>query len=239
MGFDIRTCPLRARSSIELSSEFGSRNPRLGSGPFHLKHHLGISQVMVMAMSGTIQSFVNDPNLSVLISRDELEARVAEIGRRITADYAGTDLHLVGVLKGACIFLSDLMRQIDLPLSIDFIGISSYSGSTKSSGEVKITKDLDMSLAAKHVLVVEDIIDTGLTLNYLLNIFRSRDAASVEVAALLDKPDRHEIHIDARYLGFTIPNHFVVGYGLDVSERYRNLPFIAVPKNPECVISTD
>ncbi|HEY6330498.1 MAG TPA: hypoxanthine phosphoribosyltransferase [Blastocatellia bacterium] len=188
-------------------------------------------------MSGTVESFLNDPNLTVLISRDELQMRVAELARRITADYAGTNLHLVAVLKGACVFLSDLMRHIDLPLSIDFIGISSYGGSTKSSGEVKITKDLDMSLEAKHVLVVEDIIDTGLTLNYLLNIFRSRDAASVEVVALLDKPDRHEIHVDARYLGFTIPNHFVVGYGLDVAERYRNLPFIAVPKNPAYLIS--
>jgi hypoxanthine phosphoribosyltransferase len=190
-----------------------------------------------MITRGTVQPFINDPNLTVLIDRDELQARVAEIGRRITADYAGKNLHLVGVLKGACVFLSDLMRYIDHPLSIDFIGISSYGGSTKSSGEVKITKDLDMSLEAKHVLVVEDIIDTGLTLNYLLNIFRSRDAASVEVAALLDKPDRHEIRIDAKYLGFTIPNHFVVGYGLDVGERYRNLPFIAVPKNPEYLIS--
>jgi len=178
-------------------------------------------------------SFIDDPNLGVLIDAEALRARVAEMGRAIAADYAGRNLHLVGVLKGACLFLSDLMRNIDHPLSIDFIGISSYGGSTKSSGEVKITKDLDMSLEGKHVVVVEDIIDTGLTLNYLLNIFRSRDAASVEVAALLDKPARHEIQIDAKYVGFTIPNHFVVGYGLDVNERYRNLPFIAVPKDPE------
>lgn len=179
------------------------------------------------------RSFINDPNLDVLIGPEALKARIAEIAETITAEYAGKNLHLIGVLKGACVFLADLMRLIDGPLSIDFIGISSYGGSTKSSGEVKITKDLDMSLEARHVLVVEDIIDTGLTLNYLLNIFRSRDAASVEVAALLDKPDRHEIRIDAKYVGFTIPNHFVVGYGLDANERYRNLPFIAVPRNPE------
>jgi|ERR1700733_15028110 hypoxanthine phosphoribosyltransferase len=177
-------------------------------------------------------SFIDDPNLEVLIDAGRLRDRVRGIGRAITRDYEGKDLHLIGVLKGACIFLSDLMRYIDLPLSIDFIGISSYGGSTKSSGEVKITKDLDLSLEGKHVLVVEDIIDTGLTLNYLLNIFRSRETASVEVAALLDKPDRHQLNIDAKYVGFTIPNDFVVGYGLDVNERYRNLPFIAVPKEP-------
>jgi hypoxanthine phosphoribosyltransferase len=181
-------------------------------------------------------SFINDPNLRVLIETEKLQARVREMGEQITRDYAGKNLHLLAVLKGACVFLSDLMRVIDLPLSLDFIGISSYGGSTKSSGEVRITKDLDKSLAGKDVLVVEDIIDTGLTLNYLVNIFRSRDARSLEIAALLDKPDRHEIEIDARYIGFTIPNHFVVGYGLDVGERYRNLPFIAVPENPENLV---
>jgi len=176
-------------------------------------------------------SFINDPNLRVLIDADRLRAREQELARAIARDYADKNLHLIGVLKGACVFLSDLMRYIDLPLSIDFIGISSYGGATKSSGEVKITKDLDRSLEGKDVLVVEDIIDTGLTLNYLLNIFRSREAASVEVVALLDKPDRHQLHIQAKYIGFTIPNEFVVGYGLDVNERYRNLPFIAVPND--------
>ena len=178
-------------------------------------------------------SFMCDPNLKVLIDADRLQARVREIGQQITSDYAGKNLHLVGVLKGACVFLSDLMRAIDLPLSVDFIGISSYGASTRSSGEVRITKDLDVSLADKDVLVVEDIIDTGLTLNYMANIFRSREVSSLAIAALLDKPDRHEIQIDAKYLGFTIPNHFVVGYGLDVGEMYRNLPFIAIPEDPE------
>jgi hypoxanthine phosphoribosyltransferase len=178
-------------------------------------------------------SFINDPNLKVLIDTARLQARVREIGQEITRDYAGKNLHLVGVLKGACVFLSDLMRTIDLPLSLDFIGISSYGASTTSSGEVRITKDLDVSLAGKDVLVVEDIIDTGLTLNYMANIFRSREVSSLAIAALLDKPDRHEIEVEAKYIGFTIPNHFVVGYGLDVGELYRNLPFIGVPEVPE------
>lgn len=178
-------------------------------------------------------SFINDPNLKVLIDAASIQARVREIGQAITRDYAGKNLHLIGVLKGACVFLSDLMRSIDLPLSLDFIGISSYGASTKSSGEVRITKDLDVSLAGKDVLVVEDIIDTGLTLNYMVNIFLSREVNSLAIAALLDKPDRHEIQIDAKYIGFTIPNHFVVGYGLDVGEMYRNLPYIGVPEVPE------
>jgi hypoxanthine phosphoribosyltransferase len=181
-------------------------------------------------------SFHHDPNLRVLISADELQARVRELGQQITRDYAGKNLHLLAVLKGACVFLSDLMRAIDLPLSIDFIGISSYGASTKSSGEVRITKDLDVSLAGRDVLVVEDIIDTGLTLNYMVNIFRSREASSLAICALLDKPARHEIEVDARYIGFTIENHFVVGYGLDVGEMYRNLPFIGIPENPERLV---
>ncbi|HKS41924.1 MAG TPA: hypoxanthine phosphoribosyltransferase [Blastocatellia bacterium] len=181
-------------------------------------------------------SFINDPNLRVLISTEELQTRVRELGQQITRDYAGKNLHLLGVLKGACVFLSDLMRAIDLPMSLDFIGISSYGASTKSSGEVRITKDLDVSLAGKDVLVVEDIIDTGLTLNYMVNIFKSREVNSLQIAALLDKPDRHQIEVDAQYIGFTIPNHFVVGYGLDVGELYRNLPFIAVPENPESLL---
>ena len=178
-------------------------------------------------------SFMQDPNLKILIDADRLQERVREMGQQITRDYDGKRLHLVGVLKGACVFLSDLMRSIDLPLSVDFIGISSYGASTKSSGEVRITKDLDVSLATKDVLIVEDIIDTGLTLNYMANIFRSREVSSLAIAALLDKPERHEIQIDAQYIGFTIPTHFVVGYGLDVGEMYRNLPYIGVPQDPE------
>jgi hypoxanthine phosphoribosyltransferase len=181
-------------------------------------------------------TFFKDPNLNILISADQIRARIRELGQQITKDYAGRRPHLVGVLKGACVFLSDLMREIDLPMSLDFIGISSYGLSTKTSGEVRITKDLDLSPSGKDVLVVEDIIDTGLTLNYLVNILRSREVASIEIAALLDKPERHEIEIDARYIGFPVPNHFVVGYGLDYAEIYRNLPFIAVPDNPDKLI---
>ncbi|MEN3332892.1 MAG: hypoxanthine phosphoribosyltransferase [Blastocatellia bacterium] len=183
-------------------------------------------------------SFIHDPNLKVLISEDELRARVRAMGEQITRDYAGKNLHLLGVLKGACVFLSDLMRAIDLPVSLDFIGISSYGAATKSSGEVRITKDLDVSLAGKDVLVVEDIIDTGLTLNYMVNIFKSREVQSLAIAALLDKPERHKIEVEARYIGFTIPNEFVVGYGLDVGELYRNLPFIAVPQDPDNLVKT-
>lgn len=181
-------------------------------------------------------SFINDPNLKVLISEEQLRARVRAMGEEITRDYAGKNLHLLGVLKGACVFLSDLMRAIDLPVSLDFIGISSYGAATKSSGEVRITKDLDVSLAGKDVLVVEDIIDTGLTLNYMVNIFKSREVQSLAIAALLDKPERHKIEVEARYIGFTIPNEFVVGYGLDVGELYRNLPFIAVPQDPDNLV---
>src|SRR5262245_18590249 len=182
-------------------------------------------------------TFMSDPNLKLLISEADLRSRVRQLGEQITSDYAGKNLHLLGVLKGACVFLSDLMRAIDLPLSLDFIGISSYGASTKSSGEVRITKDLDVSLAGKDVLVVEDIIDTGLTLNYMVNIFKSREVNSLAIAALLDKPERHEIAIEAKkYIGFTIPNHLVVGYGLDVAELYRNLPFIAVPESPENLV---
>ena len=178
-------------------------------------------------------SILQDPNLQVLIDTDRIKARVHEMGEAIARDYAEGDLHLIAVLKGACVFLSDLMRSIDLPLSVDFIGISSYGAGTRSSGEVRITKDMDVSLSGKDVLVVEDIVDTGLTLNYMLNNFRSREVRSLQIAALLDKPDRHEIDVKVKYVGFTIPNHFVVGYGLDVSERYRNLPYIAIPRDPD------
>ena len=181
-------------------------------------------------------SFMKDESLKTLISEAEIQNRVRELGAKITADYAGKSLQLIGVLKGACIFLSDLIRHIDLPLTIDFIGISSYGASTKSSGIVRITKDLDKSIAGKDILVVEDIIDTGLTLNYLIELFMQRDINSLNVVALLDKPERHEIEINAKYIGFTVPNHFVVGYGLDFAERYRNLPYVAVPEDPDAFV---
>ncbi|MBI4750126.1 MAG: hypoxanthine phosphoribosyltransferase [Acidobacteria bacterium] len=168
------------------------------------------------------------PNLKVLIDRAQIQERIQQLGNQITTDYRGKSLALISVLKGASLFTSDLMRCVDLPLTVDFIAVSSYGAAAKSSGEVRILKDLDTSLKGRDVLVVEDIVDTGLTLNYLLDNFRRRDAASVQVAALLDKPERRLAQVDVAYTGFTIPNEFVVGYGLDYAERYRNLPYIAI-----------
>jgi hypoxanthine phosphoribosyltransferase len=175
-----------------------------------------------------------NPNLEILYSADEIKARVAELGRQITAEYAGKDLVLIGVLKGSVIFLSDLMRAIDLRLSIDFMAVSSYKDATVSSGDVEILKDLTNPIRGKDVIVCEDIIDTGLTLFRLMEILGSRGANSLKIATLLDKPEpriKKELGID--YCGFSIPNKFVVGYGLDAAGRYRNLPFIGVVKNPD------
>lgn len=163
----------------------------------------------------------------VLISEEKLRERVAELGKRITEDYKGKDLILVGVLKGANVFMSDLMRKVDMPIEIDFISVSSYGRSTVSSGVVRILKDLDTEIEDKHVVIVEDIIDSGLTLNYLIGNFQSRKPASVSICTLLDKPDRRQVEIDIDYMGFTIPDEFIVGYGIDYAEGYRNLPYIA------------
>lgn len=183
--------------------------------------------------SAQIQSEFNNPNLAVLLSEEQIQARIKELGAQITRDYAGQNPLLIGVLKGACFFLSDLMRAIDTRLSLEFMAISSYGSSTRTSGEVRIMKDLDVPIEGRHILVVEDIVDTGLTLSYLLANLASRGAASVKLAALLDKYDRRQKEVPIDYLGFPIPDEFVVGYGLDFAERYRNLPFIAVLKNPE------
>ena len=175
-----------------------------------------------------------NPNLEVLFSAEEIAARVIELGKQITAEYAGKDLILVGVLKGSSVFHADLMRVIDLPLAIDFMAVSSYKDGTQSTGDVEILKDLSHSIRDKHVIVVEDIVDTGLTLTRLLDILGSRGAASIKLASLLDKPEpriKKDLKID--YTGFVIPNKFVVGFGLDAAGRYRNLPFIAVVKDPE------
>src|SRR5437660_8206077 len=155
------------------------------------------------------------------------------MGRDIARDYAGRNPLLIGVLKGACTFLSDLIRATDIPLAIEFIAISSYGAEMRTSGEVRILKDLDVAIEGRDILVVEDIVDTGLTLNYLLANLKSRGAASVKLAALLDKFERRENEVAIDYHGFQIPDKFVVGYGLDFAERYRNLPFIAVLKNPD------
>jgi hypoxanthine phosphoribosyltransferase len=164
---------------------------------------------------------------SVLVSREELQAKVAELGALISADYAGKELLLVGVLKGAVFFMADLARHITVPVSLDFMAVSSYGSSTDSSGVVRILKDLDTTIEGRHVLVVEDIIDSGLTLSYLMKNLRSRRPASLEVCALLTKPSRRRVEIRCRYIGFEIPNLFVVGYGLDLAERYRTLDYVA------------
>jgi hypoxanthine phosphoribosyltransferase len=183
--------------------------------------------------SAQIPSEFSNPNLEVLLSEEQLQTRIKELGAEITREYAGLNPLLVGVLKGACFFLSDLLRAIDTRLGIEFMAISSYGSSTRTSGEVRIMKDLDVPIEGRHILVVEDIVDTGLTLSYLLQNLESRGAASVKLAALLDKFERRERDVKIDYLGFQIPDAFVVGYGLDYAERYRNLPFIAVLKNPE------
>jgi hypoxanthine phosphoribosyltransferase len=164
----------------------------------------------------------------VLIDEDRLRRRVDELGDEISSDYAGRELLLVGVLKGAVFFMADLMRRLSVPCEIDFMAISSYGAGTDSSGVVRILKDLDINIEGRHVLVVEDIIDSGLTLSYLIRNLESREPASLEICSLLTKPDRREIEVPVRYVGFEIPNRFVVGYGLDFAERYRNLPFVGV-----------
>jgi hypoxanthine phosphoribosyltransferase len=164
----------------------------------------------------------------VLVAEDDLQARIAALGAEISADYEGRDLLLVGVLKGAVFFMADLMRELSIPCEIDFMAISSYGAATDSSGVVRILKDLDINIAGRDVLVVEDIIDSGLTLSYLMRNLESREPATLEVCALLTKPSRRQIDVPVRYVGFEIPDRFVVGYGLDFAERYRNLPYVAV-----------
>lgn len=163
----------------------------------------------------------------ILVQPDALRRRVEELGAQITADYAGKDLLLVGVLKGAIFFLADVMRHIEVPCDLDFMAVSSYGSATDSSGVVRIIKDLDAPLEGRDVLIVEDIVDSGLTLQYLLRNLGARNPASLEVCALLTKPARRKVELDARYVGFEIPDRFVIGYGLDFEEKYRNLPYVA------------
>jgi hypoxanthine phosphoribosyltransferase len=177
-----------------------------------------------------------NPNLEVLYTEDEIRARIRELGEQLTAEYSGKELVLVGVLKGSCIFLADLMRAIDLPLTIDFMSVSSYKDGTTSTGDVEILKDLSNPIREKHVVVVEDIVDTGLTLSRLMDILESRGAASIRLASFLDKPEpRIKKELKINYIGFEVPNYFVVGYGLDAAGRYRNLPFIAKVKDTSAV----
>ena len=177
-----------------------------------------------------------DPNIGeVVVSEIELRNRIAELGKEITAHYDGRAPLLVGVLKGAFMFMADLARQIALPVEFDFMAVSSYGSATKTSGVVRIVKDLDLDLSDRHVLLVEDIVDSGLTLNYLLRNLQARQPASLEVCALLVKDGMQKIEPDLKYVGFRIPQDFVVGYGLDVAERFRNLPYLAIYTGPESV----
>jgi hypoxanthine phosphoribosyltransferase len=165
---------------------------------------------------------------TILVQQDDLAHRVRSLGEQISEEYEGRDLLLIGVLKGAVFFLSDLMRHLTVPCELDFMAVASYGSSTDSSGVVRILKDLDAPIADRHVLIVEDIVDSGLTLSYLLRTLEARDPASVEVCALLTKPERRKVELPIRYVGFEIPNRFVIGYGLDHGERFRNLPYVAV-----------
>jgi hypoxanthine phosphoribosyltransferase len=171
---------------------------------------------------------MRDPAIGeILVQADDLKQRVRQLGEAISADYADKDLLLVGVLKGAVFFLSDLMRHIDIPCEVDFMAVASYGSATDSSGVVRILKDLDAAIEGRHVLIVEDIVDSGLTLQYLLRNLGAREPTSLEVCALLTKPERRKVELPIRYVGFEIPNRFAIGYGLDHAERYRNLPYVA------------
>jgi hypoxanthine phosphoribosyltransferase len=171
---------------------------------------------------------MRDPQIGeILVQPDALKERVRALGRQVTADYRGRDLMLVGVLKGAIFFLADVMRSIDLPCELDFMAVASYGSATDSSGVVRILKDLDTPIQGRDVLIVEDIVDSGLTLQYLMRNLGARGPSSLEVCALLTKPDRRKVDVPIRYVGFEIPNRFAIGYGLDHAERFRNLPYVA------------
>jgi hypoxanthine phosphoribosyltransferase len=163
----------------------------------------------------------------ILVQPDELQHRIGEMAEQVSRDYEGKDLLLIGVLKGAVFFLADLMRRLDIPCEVDFMAVASYGSSTDSSGVVRILKDLDAPLEGRDVLIVEDIVDSGLTLQYLMRTLEARGPASLEVCALLTKPERRKVEMPARYVGFEIPDKFAIGYGLDYAERYRNLPYVA------------
>ena len=169
-------------------------------------------------------------NLETLISEEEIYQKTKELGSRISKDYAGKEITVICVLKGGVMFMVDLVKQIKIPLKMDFMVVSSYGDEFKSSGIVKIVKDLDEGITGKHVIIVEDIIDSGRTLNYLIKILKERNPASIEICTLLDKPDQRIADVDVKYVGFTIENHFVLGYGLDYKQLYRNLPYIAINK---------
>jgi hypoxanthine phosphoribosyltransferase len=172
---------------------------------------------------------MDDPAIGeILVGTEELQRRVVDLGAEISRDYEGRDLVMIGVLRGAVLFLADLLRHLTIPCEIDFMAVSSYGSQTDSSGVVRILKDLDSSIEGRHALIVEDIIDSGLTLQYLLRNLKARNPASLEACALLTKPERRRVELPIRYVGFEIPNRFVIGYGLDYAQRYRNLRYVAV-----------
>src|SRR5947209_195212 len=196
-------------------------------------NQFSLLEAILSTSTAKAHSEFNNQNLEQLISEEQIRERIKELGEQIARDYEDKNPLLIGVLKGACIFISDLLRAIDIKLGIEFMAISSYGALTRTSGEVRIIKDLDVPIEGRDILVVEDIVDTGLTLNYLLSNLKSRGATSVKLVALLDKHERREREVEINYLGFPIPDAFVVGYGLDFAERYRNLPYIAILKDPE------
>src|SRR5689334_15053144 len=217
-----RTCSWTQRSPVRHASRGRSSCAVTRSSPYR-----GSWKRKEFA-SSVSQTELERDVAEILIDEDRLNSRVHELGEEISADYAGRDLLLIGVLKGAVFFMADLMRTLTIPCEIDFMAISSYGAQTDSSGVVRILKDLDINIEGRDVLVVEDIIDSGLTLSYLMRNLESREPASLEVCALLTKPERREIDVPVRYIGFEIPNRFVIGYGLDFAERYRNLPYVGV-----------
>ena len=174
---------------------------------------------------------MNNDIKEVLFSEDELRDKVRQMGAKISNDYSGRELILIGVLKGSVIFMSDLIKTISIPCKMDFMAVSSYGTSTETSGVVRILKDLDFEIQGKDVLIVEDIIDSGVTLKYLIKYLSARKPNSLEIACLLNKPDRRRVEIEVKYLGYDVPDHFLVGYGLDYAEKYRNLPFVGILKD--------
>jgi hypoxanthine phosphoribosyltransferase len=181
-----------------------------------------------MTASAAMPTIAPQEHVKIMLKRSAIQKRVAAMGRQISRDFRGERVHLIGVLKGACIFLSDLIRNIDLDVSMDFMAVSSYGKGQQSSGQVRLNKDLDTSIEGLNVILVEDILDTGLTLNYILRVLQQRKPRTLRIAALLDKPSRRIKEVNADYIGFKIPNEFVVGYGLDYAERYRNLRDVCV-----------
>ena len=166
----------------------------------------------------------------VLASEQQLKDKIAELGAAITRDYAGKDLLMVSILKGSVMVMADLMRAVDLPMAIDFMNVSSYGAGTETKGSVKILKDLDVDIKGKDLLIVEDILDSGVTLHNLINLLRQREPASIEICTLFSKPSRRRVDVEAKYIGFIIPDAFIVGYGLDYDEKYRNLPYVGILK---------